>query len=204
MKTINRLKKIAHKSLEGISTFYNLRDLRSSFTDLGIANVDRINTYTKKEELVLLYRLAKSCAQGSKGLELGSYLGASTCYIVAGLFKNNGHLFCVDTWNNETMPEGSRDTYNEFLHNIDAIKSFVTPIRKRSEELTFNDMPNNLALIFLDGDHSYEATKIDFEIVQNFLDENGIVVFHDCFYFEGVTRVVGEALASGKWVLGGA
>ena len=34
-------------------------------------------------------------------------------------------------------------------------------------------------LLFIDGDHSYEGVKKDFEIYQSFVANNGIIAFHD-------------------------
>ena len=152
-----------------------------------------------------LYEIANQCPKASIALEIGSHLGASSCYIAAGLKQNGGHLFCVDTWENETMPEGKQDTFLEFQKNTTGVKQQITPIRKRSEDVNDTDFKAPLNLVFIDGDHSYEVTKQDFECVQQWIAEDGIIAFHDFSSenFEGVTRVVGEALASGKWILVG-
>ena len=74
----------------------------------GISYANKIKTDTLEEESRTLYLLALKIREGGQGLEIGSYFGASTCYIVAGLAQRNGHLTCVDTWKNETMPEGEQ------------------------------------------------------------------------------------------------
>jgi predicted O-methyltransferase YrrM len=58
-------------------------------------------------------------------------------------------------------------------------------------------------LVFLDGDHSYQPTKSDFDLVSGLVAPDGVLAFHDSIYFEGVSRVIGEALASAKWQIGG-
>jgi predicted O-methyltransferase YrrM len=171
----------------------------------GIPDVSKIFTYTNQNELRKLYELASNCPSGSVALEIGSHLGASSCYIAAGLKQNNGHLLCVDTWGNETMIEGRQDTYLEFHKNTSGVKQQITTIRKRSDDVVENDIKTQLNLVFIDGDHSYQAVKKDFETVQKWMTEDGIIAFHDFnnINFEGVSRVVGEALSSGKWVLVG-
>jgi predicted O-methyltransferase YrrM len=168
-----------------------------------IQNVNNIFTFTTENELRQLYKLASECDDNSSVLEIGSYLGASSCYLGAGLAKNRGHLFCVDTWSNETMPDGIQDTFLTFKTNIENVKDRITFVRKRSDELTIADIKLPLDLVFIDGDHSYEATKADFEMIQPWLAKNGIVAFHDFCNpeHEGVARVVGEALADGKWIM---
>jgi predicted O-methyltransferase YrrM len=171
--------------------------------EAGIPEADKIRTYTNSRELEALYDLASNCPQNALALEVGSHLGASSCYIAAGLKKIDGHLFCVDTWNNETMPEGEQNTFRKFQENTSGVKQQITPVNKRSEEINAEDIKVPLDFIFIDGDHSYEAVKRDFEHTQKWLTEDGIIAFHDFSqpYFEGVTRVVGEALASGKWMI---
>jgi hypothetical protein len=34
-------------------------------------------------------------------------------------------------------------------------------------------------VLFIDGDHSYEGVKLDFELYSNILSENGIIIIHD-------------------------
>lgn len=173
--------------------------------EVGISNINTIFTFTNKRELRSLYNLALACPYNAVALEIGSYLGSSSCYLAAGLSQVNGHLFCIDTWQNETMPEGERDTFAEFQKNINGVKQWITPVRKRSDEISEQDIRVPLNLVFIDGDHSYDAVKSDFDCVQKWMAEDGIIAFHDFSSpnFEGVTRVVGEALTSGKWMIAG-
>lgn len=162
-----------------------------------------IPTYTTPEELRALYALAASCPPNAVALEIGSYLGASTCYLAIGLAKNSGSLLCVDTWQNETMPEGERDTWAEFERNTKGVANTLKVIRKNSDDLMGTDITSPLHLVFIDGDHSYEAARGDFERIVPWLDDKGIIAFHDCVAFEGVSRVIGEALATGNWQIAG-
>jgi predicted O-methyltransferase YrrM len=163
----------------------------------------RVQSYTSEAELAALMRLAALVPPGGVALEIGSYLGASARYLAAGLARKGGRLYCVDTWQNETMPEGTRDTFAEFKRNVGPLERLIVPVRKRSSELTRADVPEPLSLVFIDGDHSYEATRNDFEIIRPMLRPDATVAFHDTNTFEGVSRVVGEALATGEWALYG-
>ncbi len=173
--------------------------------EAGVPKANDIFTYTSTQELRALYALASCQSQEATALEIGSHLGASSCYIAAGLKKLNGRLLCVDTWNNETMPEQEQNTFAQFTSNVEGVKQQIIPIRKRSEDISEEDIETDLNFVFIDGDHSYEAVKRDFEYVQKWLAKDATVAFHDfaSSYFEGVTRVVGEALGSGKWIMAG-
>lgn len=195
--------RVARKVLHSLSSRTDTALLKYALRSAEVANATSITSWTTKHELKALYELALSCPPDAKALEVGSYLGASTCYIAAGLTKKGGHLYCVDTWHNETMPEGERDTLTEFRKNTQGIRSLITEVRKRSEELTTADVQAPLDLVFLDGDHSYSSIKEDFAKVTPWVSDTGTVAFHDCAYFVGVSRVIGEALATGEWMLAG-
>jgi predicted O-methyltransferase YrrM len=177
--------------------------MRMELRKAGVPNAWRISSFTSRGELIALYKLAKSCPENALVIEIGSYLGKSSCYLVAGLKGKHGHLICVDTWENETMPEGNRDTFEEFKRNTQGASERITCLRKRSGELRIDDVPRKAALIFIDGDHSYEAVRRDVEVADSLLTDDGIVAFHDSTMFEGVSAVIGEMLVNRRWMLAG-
>lgn len=196
-----------------------LRSIESRLTDLseridfylldarmhhaGVYTMHSIKTWMTRRELGALYRLAISCPIDANALEIGSYLGASSCYLAAGLAEVKGHLICVDTWQNDTIEEGPRDTFAEFQHNVAGVRSYITVIRKRSDRLTEDEVGKKIHLVFLDGDHSYDVVSCDTRFVTPMIAENGILAFHDAIAMEGVARTIGECLAAGGWQFGG-
>jgi len=190
-------------SIKKSSYWLETIQMKAYLKSLHLNNVGKIFSYTTPEELRTLFILARSCPANSTALEIGSHLGASACYIGAGLNWIDGKLLCVDTWQNDTVPEGARDTFDEFKKNTSAINNLITPIRKRSENLTSTDILTMLHLVFIDGDHSYAAAKKDLEIITPWVVDGGIVALHDSIFFEGVSKTLGEALASGDWQLAG-
>lgn len=74
-------------------------------------------------------------------------------------------------------------------------------------------------ILFIDGDHSYEGVKKDFELYSNILSDNGIIIIHDTdinfekslivsedakkdyHTFEGPAKFVDELQKSKKWNL---
>jgi predicted O-methyltransferase YrrM len=196
LQVANRL---IHSWFTKLETYVVQRNLRR----VGADGASRIPTFTSRGELRALYYLARNCPPGSNALEIGSYLGASTCYLAAGIAKINGKLFCVDTWQNETMPDGVRDTFAEFMENTKGVRPWLRIVRMRSDQLGQTDVATPLDLVFIDGDHSYQAVRTDFQRISPWLSSGGTIVFHDSLSYEGVGRTIGEALATGEWVVTG-
>jgi predicted O-methyltransferase YrrM len=176
---------------------------RAYLRHVGISGARKVASYTSERELIALFKLAKSAPERASALEIGSYLGASACYLGAGLAIPNGHLFCVDTWKNETMPNGERDTFAAFQTNTIKIRHLITPVRKNSSDLSESDVRSPLALVFIDGGHRYSEVKADFAKTAPWVAVDGIVAFHDVLYYEGVSRLVGEILSTAKWSFAG-
>jgi hypothetical protein len=49
-----------------------------------------------------------------------------------------------------------------------------------------------LDVLFIDGDHSYEGVKADWDAYKSFLEPGSIVIFHDYGWADGVKKVVRE------------
>ena len=192
-----------HKALRFMNARMEDYILSRNLSRAGVRNAKRIFSYTTHSELQALYQLACNCPPRSKALEIGSHLGSSTCYIAAGLAKSGGHLFCVDTWENQTMPEGERDTYSEFLRNTAGVSKSLSYLRKRSTQINESDINLPLDFVFIDADHSFEAVMADFSIVESWVSNEGVIAFHDCRAHEGVSRAIGEILSGGQWVIAG-
>lgn len=196
-----RIYRSAAFRLHRLAAQFDRRGRELDFQRLGLR--DDIKTWTSKDELATLHRLASEVPAGGHIVEIGSYLGASTCYLAAGAAARGAHLVCLDTWQNETIPEGERDTFPEFQRNIAGAASMITVVRKRSAELVPGDLRLPVHLAFLDADHSYESTRADAVAMLPMMAPEGIVAFHDSANFRGVARALGEIMTAGEWCLAG-
>lgn len=184
------------------------RRLQSAYIDhqmrqAGLGHARHIHTFTTREELETLFYLARSAGPNATIVEIGSYLGASTCYLAGGLRPNGGKIICIDTWENQTMPDGVRDTFKEFADHLKPVWNLISPIRARSDSLVPDQLPNAIDLAFIDGDHSYTAAAKDFLLLCDRIKSGGTIAFHDTEHFQGPSRVLGDALTTGRWKLGG-
>ena len=163
-----------------------------------------IRSHLTDREKVTLYRLASEISKRKTSpcsfVEIGSYIGASSSYLAAGLARNNhfGKVYCIDTWNNDAMTEGNRDTMAEFLHNTRKFSRYIEPIRGWSTDPEVVGQVTRLAgkidLLFIDSDHCFEGALADWKIYNPLLSENAIVAMHDIGWAEGVQRVVAEEI----------
>jgi predicted O-methyltransferase YrrM len=92
------------------------------------------------------------------------------------------------------MSEGSRDTWSEFTANTRTYSEYLVPIRGYSTGVVeeVRKITSTVDLIFVDGDHSYEGVKADWEAYKQFLHPGAIAIFHDYGWADGVKRVVHE------------
>lgn len=143
-------------------------------------------------ERVKLYNISRAT---QAILEIGSYTGASACCFGEALKKSGfGKVICIDTWNNDAMTEGNRDTWQEFQNNTASFKDYIIPVRGFSTDVVdvVAKLVTSVDLLFIDGDHSYEGVKADWEFYKRFLNSGSIVAFHDWGWAEGVRRVIEE------------
>lgn len=142
-------------------------------------------------------------------VEIGSYTGKSTCYLARGSKRaRREKITAVDHFLGS--PEHQRGGANEsayvvrgdlfavFTENLAKaeVDDWVRPLRMGSAEAAAQ-WSHPIRLLFIDGDHSYEASRDDFEAWGKWLIPEGLAVFHDIGIFAGVTRYYEELLHGG-------
>ena len=145
-------------------------------------------------------------------VEIGSYLGRSTCFLAIGA-QRAGRPAVVAVDHFEGSPEhqagkshqssvlvAEGTTYNQFLRNLERAKvsEHVKPVRSGSLEAAKN-WSGPIRLLFIDGDHSYQSSRDDFRAWSGNVESNGLVAFHDVGVWPGVTEFYKELLAEGRW-----
>lgn len=99
-------------------------------------------------------RLLLSTAEKTSGpiLEVGSYMGRSTCLLA----RLRRLIYAVDPWDDTFNTEKKgEETFHRFCENVAALEGAqVWPFRTRVE-----DWPHrNVGFAYLDGDHTYQGT----------------------------------------------
>jgi Methyltransferase domain len=74
------------------------------------------------------------------------------------------------------------------------LEDYVKPVVASSGEAA-RRWSGPIRLLFIDGDHAYEASRRDFELWSPFVTPLGVVCFHDIPGWPGVTKFYQELLA---------
>lgn len=140
-------------------------------------------------------------------VEIGSFMGKSTCWLATGS-KNaqREKVYAVDHF--AGSPEHQENakhevralveqgtTFHKFEENIRnfGVEDHVIPVKASSQEAA-EQWSGPIRLLFIDADHSYEASQLDFSLWSPHVVLGGLIAFHDIGDWEGVTRFYQELL----------
>jgi predicted O-methyltransferase YrrM len=149
------------------------------------------------DEAALLYRLARDIERGPVA-EIGRFKGGST-FIFASALPDGVELWSYDfhVALRPDMPGAQLDA--ELRSALERYELDGKVHLLVADSRTADPPPEPLELLFIDGDHSYEGAKADFERWSAFVAPGGHVLFHDAVdtggygnVYPGVARVVGE------------
>ena len=129
----------------------------------------------------LLYGLARSLKPDTC-VEIGSATGWSACHIGMALRENvQGRLYAIDphrttNWNDPV----AADTLPILQCNLHrcGLEKYVEIVQATSAEAA-RDCTRPIDLLFIDGDHSFEGVKRDWDLFSPHLSAYGVAVFHD-------------------------
>lgn len=161
------------------------------------AAAERAKGFMPTDEGLALYEAASIGATRGPLLEVGSYCGKSTIYLAAAALDTGSFVFTLDhhRGSEEHQPgEGYHDPklFDETLERVDTlpsllrtieesgIETMVAPIVAASSEVAARwSLP--LGFVFLDGGHSDEAARADYEGWAPHVTSGGLLAIHDVF-----------------------
>ncbi len=159
---------------------------------------------THPSEYIALATLAAATRHNI--LEVGCYLGYSTC-IMASALSGNRKIFAVDMfdrekgWKHNTSDDWIFKNYSQlewaqktvaelgFTDRVEFIKSTSADY---AEKLNALPKKEKYDLIFIDGDHSYEGCMQDLALYAPLLEPGGFIAAHDYISpkYPGVKKAV--------------
>ena len=131
-------------------------------------------------------------------VELGSHYGCSTYAMLQAIkdFRIESTFYAVDTWAGDdyTKNDYENDVYIAFckvqeslFQNVDLVK-----VRKTFDEALSMFQDRSIELLHIDGNHTYEAVKNDYERWKAKVSDHGIIMFHDI----STDKVFGKTMGS--------
>jgi|SRR5438105_4547556 len=178
----------------------------AEFTELAF-RFRAIQGWLKDLEGYVLYRLARDGDGSGAIVEIGSWMGRSTAWLAAGsLAAGRERVHAVDTFDGgpslkaEDYPvlKEQGTTYHVFEENLEraGLLDHVEPVVSDSRAAAAQWDGGAVRLLFIDGDHSYEAVKADLEAWLPHIAPGGYVAFDDVHeHYPGVQRLTAEATA---------
>lgn len=121
-------------------------------------------------------------------LELGSREGASTAALLDGVGVRGGRVFSVDI-----DPAFADSWKGHPLWHFTACDSCDVK-RLRAEGL-----PEELDVLFIDSEHTYERAKRELETWAPRVKPGGVIIMHDTESFPGVKKAAQEVIAAKGW-----
>lgn len=148
-----------------------------------------IEGYLNFKQAYALYNVAKKLTDKSTIVEIGSYLGRSTCFISEAIKKKKINFYTIDTFENQGMDEGLRDTYQDFYKNIFPYRKYINIIKGFSYDVVKSFQNRRIDMLWIDGDHSYKGCKKDIEDWYHLISKDGLILFHDYYEKSGNIKV---------------
>ncbi|MEP6779308.1 MAG: class I SAM-dependent methyltransferase [Gemmatimonadaceae bacterium] len=116
-------------------------------------------------------------------VELGTYAGVSYCGFCEAVKTLRLDTFCyaVDTWQGDAHSGEYDDSIYEDLKSEHDPKygDFSRLIRSTFDEALVHFADGSIDLLHIDGLHTYEAVKADYENWRSKMSSRGVVIFHD-------------------------
>jgi predicted O-methyltransferase YrrM len=194
-----------------------LRGARKRRPDLGWDEFLRVARHFKQDDMGsfpergFLFQLASDAPAGAQVVEVGSWMGASTCFLAAGLKGEDAKVYAVDNFKGLSTCGEDAAWYHRHFRRLGADSTLeifranfaALGLSARAEPVVSDSVAaaramasrqGSIDLIFIDGDHSYEACQADIA------RRGGVMAFHDFgSRAEGVTRAIFEEIRAGRF-----
>jgi predicted O-methyltransferase YrrM len=147
-----------------------------------------------ENEVDFLFRLGRVNHCPGVIVEIGSFKGKSTIALARGAAATHGgKVYAIDPHRIQPEEGYLEDTEAEFFANIrkGGVEEQVEPMVMTSAEAAKN-WARPVRVLWIDGDHRYEPSKLDFTLWEPHVVEGGIIAMHDTIRKPGPKRVLWE------------
>lgn len=129
-----------------------------------------------------LYSIAKNMRPLKTILEIGVNNGTSTSCLLLGLRDSNSdaRLYSIDK--NDVKDKVGKFVGKEFFKEISSDWTFI---HGDSKAVSWD---KEIDVLLIDGDHSYNGVKADYEKYVPFVRKGGIILIHDIGHLAGLKK----------------
>ncbi len=145
-------------------------------------------------EVDCLYRLGQINHCSGVIVEIGSWKGKSTVALARGASRvHDAKVYAIDPHKPLPVEGYTEDTEAAFMANIEktGVADRVVPMIMTSEQAA-RGWNQPVRLLWIDGDHRYEAANLDFTLWEPHVVIGGIIAMHDTIRKKGPKRVLWE------------
>lgn len=188
-----------YKNLLDVPVFY-LSDFEESITNVAGMLTD--------EQGKFLFTIAFTQSIRGDIVEIGSWQGKSTIYLAEGAKQSkNGRVYAIDHFRGnlglasyyKINKDDLSDLKDSFLTNINkaGLSDVVKLLNMNSREAAdiLKNQKVRARLLFIDGDHSYEGVKNDFDNYFDLVLDGGIIILDDYRKdSDGIVKFVNELI----------
>ena len=125
-------------------------------------------------------------------VEIGVAEAKSTDWLCRGAKLRGGFVYGYDLWdthgvNNQFQHWSTKEKCEAYLQSKGHSNFELTKINSRTPEFAelIKTKHPVIDLAFIDGCHSYDGIKNDFDIIYPQLSDSGVIVFHDTMSIDG-------------------
>jgi predicted O-methyltransferase YrrM len=170
--------------------------------DTYLHAVMEIDGQISSAEARKLIELAQSAPSDTMIVEIGTYRGRSTVALAFGsLLGNHNQVYAVDphvefqgAFGGQFGPDDQAELYRNLVKA--GVGHIVAVVGLPSVSAASGWQARNVGILWIDGDHRYEAVKADYEAWRPFVVEDGIIAFHDT-HAPGVKQLIQELVTDG-------
>lgn len=150
-------------------------DLKNEISNLRNSDLEGWDT---ELEVAILINSIINMVEAKNVLEIGTYRGITTLFMADSIQSRKGSVVTIDIKDYASLNFKNSKFKNIINYKLGNSHKILSSLNQKFD------------LIFIDADHSEQGVFKDFNITKKYLNNDGIIIFHDSNSFKGVKNVI--------------